>query len=102
MKLVFVTAPDETTAKKLAKRALISKFCACVNIIPGLRSIYWWEGEIEESTELLLILKTDEKNVFKLEELILEEHPYSTPEYVVVDSSFVTGKYQKWIGDNLL
>ncbi len=102
MKIVLVSVPDEATAKKLARRAVTSKFCACVNIIPSLRSIYWWEGEIEESTELLLILKTDQKNVFKLEELILEEHPYSTPEYVVLDSSFVTDKYKKWIGDNLL
>ena len=102
MKLVLVTAPDEATAKKLAKKAVVSKFCACVNIVPGLRSIYWWEGEIEESSEHLLILKTDEKNVFRLEELILEEHPYSTPEFVVLDSSFVTAKYNKWIGENLL
>lgn len=102
MKIVLVTAPDEASAKKLARRAISSKLCACVNILPSVKSIYWWEGEVQESAELLLMLKTDEKNVYRLEELILEEHPYSTPEFVVVDSSFVTAKYKKWLEENLV
>jgi periplasmic divalent cation tolerance protein len=66
-----------------------------------VKSIYWWEGQVQESAELMLMLKTDKKNVYKLEELILEEHPYSTPEFVVLDSSFVTPKYKKWLEESL-
>lgn len=102
MKIVLVTAPDEETALKLSRKAVNSKLSGCVNIIQGVRSVYWWKGKIEESKEVLLILKTDEKNVYKLEDLILEEHPYSTPEFVVLDSSYITEKYKKWLEEGLL
>src|SRR5690242_4137185 len=82
--IVLVTAPDLKTARMLAKAALIKRLIACANLIPKLESHYWWQGKIEKGTEILMILKTANSNLGSLEKLILAEHPYDTPEFIVL------------------
>jgi periplasmic divalent cation tolerance protein len=94
--IALVTAPDLKTARKLARRALASRLVACVNLVPKAESHYWWQGHIETATEVLLLLKTTAARLTALEALILENHPYDTPEFVVLPISRGNQRYLQW------
>jgi periplasmic divalent cation tolerance protein len=96
-RLVLVTAPDLKTARRLARAAVRARLAACANLAPGLESHYWWRGKIESSREVLLLFKTRAKLLRKLERLILAEHPYDTPEFVVLQLIDGAGKYFAWL-----
>ncbi len=100
--IVFVTIDDKKQAAKLAKKIVGKRLAACVQIIPGLRSIYEWDGELQDEKELLLIMKTTPQNVAELKEFIEENHPYEVPEFVVVDAADVSANYMKWVKQNTL
>ena len=93
----MVTAPEIRTARRLARQALEGKLAACVNLIPGVESHYWWEGKIDTGKEILMVLKTRVRNVKALEKLILEEHPYETPEFVMLDIAGGSRRYLDWV-----
>jgi periplasmic divalent cation tolerance protein len=96
--VVLVTAPDLKTARALAKIALQAHLIACANLIPKIESHYWWQGKIESSAEVLLILKTQKSKLAALERLILAKHPYDTPEFLVLPLSAGNKKYLDWLG----
>ena len=98
--LVLVTAPDLKTARRLAKAALTTRLIACANLIPKIESHYRWRGKLETSAEVLLVLKTTRARLAKLEKLILAEHPYATPEFVVLQLDKGNEKYLKWLQDS--
>jgi periplasmic divalent cation tolerance protein len=93
----MVTAPDLKVARRLARAALGQRLAACANLIPGLESHYWWRGKIESSREVLLIFKTRAARLKELERLILAEHPYDTPEFVVLPLTAGTERYLAWL-----
>jgi periplasmic divalent cation tolerance protein len=95
--IVLVTAPDLKTARHLAHAALQKRLAACANIIPGLESHYWWSGKMESSREVLLLFKTRAAHLRTLEKLILSEHPYDTPEFVVLQLTAGTERYLAWL-----
>lgn len=95
--LVLVTAPDLKTARKLAQAALAARLVACANLIPKLESHYWWRGKIESAGEVLLLLKTPNSKLAKLEKLILAQHPYDTLEFLVIKLDKGSEKYLKWL-----
>ena len=95
--LVLVTAPDLKTARTLAKSALQARLIACANLIPRLESHYWWKGKLQSGTEVLLLLKTQKSKLVALEKLILAQHPYDTPEFLVVPLSAGNKKYLAWL-----
>ena len=99
--LVLVTAPDLKTARRLAQCALQARLIACANLVPKVESHYWWQGKLESGAEVLLILKTRRANLRKLEALVLAEHPYDTPEFVVLPPVSGTDRYLQWIGDSV-
>ena len=94
--LVLVTAPNVKVARRLARAALDKRLIACANLVPGIESHYWWQGKIERSAEVLLVLKTTAKRILELEKLILKLHPYDTPEFVVLKAARVTERYLRW------
>jgi periplasmic divalent cation tolerance protein len=96
-RVVLVTAPDPKTARRLARAALRQRLAACVNLIPGLESHYWWRGKIESSREVLLLFKTRATRLRDLEKFILTEHPYDTPEFVVLQLTAGTKRYLAWL-----
>jgi len=96
-RVVLVTAPDLKTARRLARAALRKRLAACANLIPGLESHYWWRGKIHSSREVLLLFKTRAARVRNLEKLILAEHPYDTPELVVLPLIAGTERYLAWL-----
>lgn len=95
--IVFVTAPNRAVARKLARAALQAKLAACANLVPGLESHYWWRGKIESGAEVLIIFKTVKKNLARLQKLIIDNHPYDTPEFVVVPLAGGSRRYLDWL-----
>ena len=95
----FVTVPNLEEGKKIANLLIENKLAACVNIIPNLLSIYWWEGKIERDNELLLIIKTTEKNCDLIIQKIREVHSYSNPECVAFKIEKGSEKYLNWIDE---
>ena len=98
--LVLVTAPDLKTARALAKSALQAKLIACANLIPKIESHYRWQGKIESSAEVLLVLKTQKTRLAALEKLVMASHPYDTPEFLVLTVTGGSKKYLGWLAEN--
>jgi len=97
-RIVLVTAPDLKTARRLARAALDARLIACANLIPRIESHYRWQGKIERSAEVLLVLKTTKARVAKLEKLIVSAHPYDTPEFLVLPLHGGNRRYLDWLG----
>jgi len=99
--IVLVTAPDRQSARRLAKVALQARLAACANLIPGLESHYWWKGKLERSAEVLLLFKTSKSKLASLEKCLLANHPYDTPEFLVIELNKGTERYLAWLGQVL-
>ncbi len=95
--MVWVTVPNRVTARRVAKAVLSAKAAACVNIVPGVESQYWWKGRIETGRELLLLMKTTQHRLKTLEQLVREVHPFETPEFVVTALKAGSELYLDWI-----
>jgi uncharacterized protein involved in tolerance to divalent cations len=95
--LVLVTAPNLKTARSLAKAALTERLIACANLVPGIESHYVWQGKMASGKEVLLILKTKQSKLPALEKFILSNHPYETPEFLVLPISQGSQSYLQWL-----
>ena len=95
--MVVVTAPDLRTARVLARAALSARLIACANLVPRIESHYWWQGKIQSGKEVLLVLKTRKSNLAALEKLILAQHPYDTPEFLVLPLQAGNPRYLDWV-----
>ena len=98
--IALVTAPDLRTARRLTKAVLQARLAACVNLLPRVESHYWWQGKVESSAEVLLVIKSRSPLLSKLEELIVDKHPYDTPEFVVLPITRGNRRYLSWICEN--
>lgn len=94
--LVLVTFPDETAAASVARTLLEERLVACVNVLPAIRSLYRWDGAVQDEAEHLAILKGTSDGLERLSSRIVELHPYDTPEVVAVDPAFVDPRYAAW------
>jgi periplasmic divalent cation tolerance protein len=99
--LVLVTTPDLKTARALAQAALTARLVACANLVPRLESHYWWQGRMDSSAEVLLMLKTTRAKLGALEKLILDRHPYDTPEFLVLSLVSGNGRYLAWLAQSV-
>jgi periplasmic divalent cation tolerance protein len=99
--VALVTTPDLKTARRLARAALQARLIACANLIPKIESHYQWRGKVESSGEVLMILKTTRPRLGTLEKLILAEHPYDTPEFLVLPPTSGNSRYLKWIAESV-
>lgn len=95
--IVFVTTADSGEAKSIAYELLNSKLAACVNIIPMVKSIYWWQSKIEESEESLLIIKSEDNLLEKVVIKIKSIHSYDVPEIIAVKVIGGSKDYLEWI-----
>jgi periplasmic divalent cation tolerance protein len=98
--LILCTCPDQVTAERIAETLVGERLAACVNLVPGLTSVYRWEGRIQRDTELLLLIKTRAAVYPLLEARIRELHPYQTPEIIALPIQTGTAAYLDWIADN--
>ena len=96
--VVFSTVPDTDTGRKIARGVLEKRLAACVNITGPLESHYWWEGELQQEPEHLLILKTREELFPALEEAVRSLHPYDVPEIIALPVGQGSPAYLNWIG----
>jgi periplasmic divalent cation tolerance protein len=97
LSIILVTAPSQDVARQLAHDLVTERLAACVNVVPGVTSIYAWEGKIEQAEEVLMIIKTQSSRYTALEEHVRAHHPYETPEIVEISAGRVTPKYWQWV-----
>ena len=95
--VVLVTAPGEDVAAGLARALVEERLAACGNIVPGLRSIYRWEGKVCDEAEVLLILKTTADRFDSLRARVVELHPYDVPEVLRLDVQDGHAPYLDWL-----
>jgi periplasmic divalent cation tolerance protein len=100
MRLIIATAPG-AAAPKLARKLVEEHLAACVNIVPQVRSIYYWEGKIEDEEEALMLIKTTSEKVDSLTMRLKEMHPYDVPEIISLEIQKNEGNsdYLGWVGD---
>ena len=92
-----VTTENVKQAQKLSQLILKSKLCACIHIVPQIISMYRWEGEIKESQESWMIIKTHQSKMRDLLDLIVKNHEYQVPEVLELKPAQGSSKYLDWI-----
>jgi len=97
MLVVFSTVGSQEDAERIARTLVEERLAACVSIVPGLTSLYWWEGKISRDPEVLLIIKTSEQAYERLETRLREIHPYQVPEIVALRAERVYEGYMEWL-----
>jgi periplasmic divalent cation tolerance protein len=95
--LIFITCPNERIAERISESLLKKKLVACVNMVPKIKSVYWWEGKIERSRETLLLIKTKDELFNPVKKEVIKLHPYEVPEVVCVKIRKGHEKYLNWI-----
>ncbi|MBF0291889.1 MAG: divalent-cation tolerance protein CutA [Nitrospinae bacterium] len=100
--VVLITAPSEEEAVKIATALVDDKLAACVNIIPGLRSIYRWEGNICDDREVLMVAKTRRSVFDRLKERVRSLHPYTTPEIIAIPVTAGFEDYLAWVDEKVV
>ena len=97
MFIVLTTCSTANESENLAEGAVAGKLAACVQILPKMTSVYFWEGKVQKDEEHLLLIKTVPEKYEELEAFINENHSYDVPEIVAVESSNVSSKYREWL-----
>ncbi len=96
--VVLVTTPTPERAAEIARALVEERLAACGNVVPGLRSIYRWEGKVEDEPEALLVLKTTRARFDALRARVLELHSYQVPEVLALPVEAGSAAYLEWIG----
>mgnify|MGYP000132523424 CR=1 FL=1 len=99
--VVLVTCPDMASARRVAEGLLKDRLAACINIVSGLKSLFWWKGRLEEADEVLLIIKTRLALVRDLIARVKELHPYEVPEVVALPIVEGSDDYLAWLGEEV-
>lgn len=99
VRIAYVTAPSLETAGALARTLVSERLAGCVNLLPGMKSIYAWEGRMEEADEVVLIIKTTVDRWPELERRVRELHPYETPCILGFDADAAGVAFGRWIRD---
>ena len=97
--ILFVTCPDSRSARKISDSLLKKKLVACVNILPVIKSEYWWKGKIESHSEVLMITKAKTKLYDVIEKEVKKLHPYTVPEILAFKIDKGNKDYLDWISE---
>ena len=95
--VVLTTVDSEAAGAALARCFVDEGLVGCVNLVPGLRSIYRWQGQVEDAAECLLIMKTARRQLAALQARLHECHGYDTPEWLVIETAEVSEAYRHWL-----
>ena len=101
MLIVLTTTPNEEEAESLARKIVKARLAACVQVLPRMKSFYFWEGAIQADDEHLLLIKTLSEKFDELKDFILENHSYTVPEIVALRAEKVSESYFKWLKEYL-
>jgi periplasmic divalent cation tolerance protein len=96
---VYTTYPSLVEAERAGRALVERRLCACVNILPGMVSYYWWQGAIERGDEVVMIIKTRAALADAVGAAVKEMHPYTTPAVLVIPIESVDPDYHAWIMD---
>ncbi len=99
--IVFCTFPDLARAREIGTALVESQLAACVNLVPGVESIYRWEGKVETAAEVLAVFKTTREAWPRFEEKLRALHPYDVPEIVALRPEAVSATYAHWVGESV-
>jgi periplasmic divalent cation tolerance protein len=99
--IVVTNTGSLAEARKIARALVDSKLAACVNIVPGLESTYWWQGQVETAAEWMVLIKTVRAKFPAVRELIEELHSYDLPECIELVIEEGSPEYLKWIRDSI-
>ena len=97
LRLVYMTAPHRDEALRIGRILVEERLAACINVLDGMQSIYWWEGAVEEAREAVLIAKTRADRVEALTARVKALHPYSCPCVVALPLAGGNGDYLDWL-----
>ncbi len=95
--VVLVTTPSTDRAAEIARAVVEERLAACGNVVPGLRSIYRWEGRVQDDAEALLVLKTTRARFEALRDRVLALHPYEVPEVIALPVEAGSARYLAWL-----
>ena len=98
--LLYVTFPDRATADASVRIAVERRLAACGNVLPGVRSVYRWQGAIDTADEVLVLFKTTEGNLASIRQCILDSHPYEVPEIVATPLVEGNPAYLDWVRES--
>lgn len=98
--VVLCTVPSEAVAEALARALVGERLAACVNVLPGVRSIYRWQGEVADDRELLCLIKTRRELFSALRDRVAALHPYDVPEIVALGAQDVSRSYLAWVAES--
>jgi len=99
--VVLITTPSRDEAYKISRVLIEEKLAACINIVESVHSIFWWKGNIEESGEALMIVKTRIDKLNKLIETVKKHHSYTVPEIIALPIIAGNPDYLKWLDESI-
>lgn len=99
--VVLVTVPSADVGARIAAAIVPERLAACVNILPGLRSVFLWQGRVEDEAEVLLLIKTRSDRLPALEARVRALHPYSVPELIALPVVAGHEPYLTWVSDSV-
>ncbi len=99
--IVLSTCADREEAERIAQALVEQRLAACVNILPGVQSVYRWQGAVERAAEVLMLIKTSPAHLGKVQSTIAALHSYEVPEFLVLPISAGSEAYLAWLGGSL-
>ena len=100
VRIVIATFPNIECARQIGTLLVESQLVACINLLPGVESIYQWEGGVNSEKEVMGFLKTKASLLPELEKKFVEAHPYDVPEFLVLEPSSGLDKYLGWVEES--
>lgn len=99
--VVLVTCPTPAVGRRLARELVRSRLAACVNVLPGVESVFRWQGKVDRSREALLVIKTTRARFAALRRRVLSLHPYDLPEVIALPVAAGHSPYLRWIASSV-
>ncbi len=99
--VTFITTKNKREANKIVKKLIEEKLIACANIVDGVKSVFWWQGKVDQANEVLLICKTKKSCLSKLIKTVKTLHSYAVPEIIALPIVAGNKDYLKWMDDSV-
>ena len=99
--VIFITAANKIEAKKISSLLIKNKLAACVNIIKGVESLFWWKNKVDMGKEVLLVVKSKKEKLDKIIKLVKSVHSYQVPEIIAMPIIGGLKEYLDWINESL-
>jgi len=99
--VIFITASHKDEAQKIAQSLIAKRLAACVNIVEHVASVFWWEGNVDNATEVLLVVKSKKEKFNRIVKLVKSLHSYVVPEIIALPIVAGEKNYLKWLDESI-